>query len=114
MSIAGSGVDGGSPFLLHSLIRCYSRHWYQPRCTANKHAMHEDHAVSHADPIECPGVDVMRVGAHNNVPECPVCHECYIWVAVEGIQVVLIVIYCRVEWSQAAELHLDNGMEAAK
>ena len=79
-----------------------------------EHAMHEDCAVSHAGTIKCPGVDVMQIGAHYDVPECPVCRERHIRVTIEGIQIVLVVIYCHVQSSQAAELHLDYGVEAAK
>ena len=62
-----------------------------------EHAPHEDCAVTHAGPIHCPGVDIMRVGAHDNITECPVHCQHHIRVMIEGIQVVLVVGYGSVQ-----------------
>ena len=58
-----------------------------------EHAPHEDCAVTHAGPIHHPGVNTMRVGAHNSIPECPVHCQHHILVTIEGIRVVLVVGY---------------------
>ena len=57
-----------------------------------EHASHEDCVVTITGPIHCPGVNVMRVGAHDDVPECPVQCQRHARMSVEGIQVVLVVI----------------------
>ena len=50
-----------------------------------EYASHEDCAVAHASPIPGPGVNIMRVGAHNNIAECLVYGECQIRVSVERV-----------------------------
>ena len=57
--------------------------------------------VSHTGPIHGPGVNVVRVGAHYDVPEHPVCCECHVWMMVQGVQVVPVVVYGPVQPSQA-------------
>ena len=47
-----------------------------------EHASHEDCAVAHASPIHGPGVNIMGVGAHNNIAECLVYGKCQIRVSV--------------------------------
>ena len=80
----------------------------------SEHAMHEDCVVSHAGPIHSPGVDIMQVGAHYDVLECPVHCKHHVRMSIEGVQVVLVVVYGPVQLGQAPELHLDDGMEAAE
>ena len=77
-------------------------------------ATHEDSAVTHTGPIQSPGVDIMRVGAHYDVPECPVHCQHHVRMSIEGVQVVLVVVHGPVQPGQAPELHLDNGVEAAE
>ena len=48
-----------------------------------EHASHEDCAVAHASCIHGPGVNIMGVGAHNNIAECLVYGECQIRVSVQ-------------------------------
>ena len=79
-----------------------------------EHATHEDHAVTHAGPIQSPGINIMRVGAHYDVRKCPVYCKHQARMSIEGIQVVLVVVYHPVQLGQALELHLDDGMEAAE
>ena len=62
-----------------------------------EHAPHEDCTVTHAGPIHHPGVDIMRVGAHDNVTQHPVRCQHHVWVTIEGIQVILIVGYGSVQ-----------------
>ena len=47
-----------------------------------KHASHEDCAVAHASPIHGPGVNIMGVGAHDNIAERLVYGKCQIRVSV--------------------------------
>ena len=80
----------------------------------SEHAKHEDHAVTHAGPIHIPGVNIVRVGTHYDVAKHPVGCKHHVRVSVEGVQVVLVVVYSPVQACQAPELHLDDGMEAAE
>ena len=57
-----------------------------------EHAFHEDCAVTYAGPIHWPGVNVMKVGTHDDIPEHPVQCQHHARMSVEGIQVVLVVI----------------------
>ena len=57
-----------------------------------EHASHEDCAVTRTGPIHCPGVNIMRVGAHNDILEHPVQCQHHARMLVEGIQVVLVVV----------------------
>ena len=50
-----------------------------------QHAFHEDCAVPHTGPIHIPGVNVVCVGAHDDVPVRPIHCECQIRMAVQGI-----------------------------
>ena len=49
--------------------------------------------VPHAGPIHGPGVDVIGVGAHDNIAEHPIDGESQIRVSVRRIQVVFIVAH---------------------
>ena len=51
----------------------------------HKHASHEDCAVPHAGPIHGPGVNVVCIGNHNDVPEHLIDCEYQIWMIVQGI-----------------------------
>ena len=57
-----------------------------------EHTSHEDCAVAHASPIHGPGVNIMQVGAHDNIVECLVYGKCQIRVSVEQFKVVLVII----------------------
>ena len=80
----------------------------------SEHAMHEDRVVTHAGPIQSLGVDIMRVGTHYDVREHPVHCQHHVRMLIEGVQVVLVVVHGPVQLGQAAELHLDDGVEAAE
>ena len=80
----------------------------------SEYTTHEDRVVSHAGPIHSPGVNIMRVGAHYDVPECPVCCKHHVKMSIEGVQIVLIVVYGPVQPGQAPKLHLNDWVEAAK
>ena len=56
-----------------------------------EHAPHEDCVVTHAGPIHHPGINIMRVGAQDNIIEHRVYCQHHIWVTVEGIQVIHVV-----------------------
>ena len=62
-----------------------------------EHAPHEDCAVTHTGPIHRPGVNIMRVGAHDNITEHPVHCQHHIRVTIQGIQVILVVGYGSVQ-----------------
>ena len=47
-----------------------------------EHASHEDCAVAHARPIHGPGVNIMGVGAHDNIAKHLVYGKCQIRVSV--------------------------------
>ena len=57
-----------------------------------EHASHEDCAVAHASPIHGPGVNIMGVGAHNNIAERLVYGKCQIRVSVQRVQVVFVIV----------------------
>ena len=80
----------------------------------SEHTMHEDCVVPHAGPIHSPGVNVVGVGTHYDVPEHLVRCKCHVMMLIEGVQVVLVVVYDPVQPGQAPELHLDNCVEAAE
>ena len=80
----------------------------------SEHAMHEDCAVTHTGPIHSLGVDIMRVGAHYDVPEHPVYCQHHVRMSIEGVQVVLVVVHGPVQPGQAPKLHLNDGTEAAE
>ena len=84
MSMAGDGIVGGIPFLLRSLALCHSPVAAKMHGKL-EHASHEDCVVTHAGPIHRPGVNIMRVGAYDNIPECPVHCQCHIRMSIEGI-----------------------------
>ena len=50
-----------------------------------EHASHEDCAVTHAGPIHCLSVNIVQVGAHDNILECPVHCQHHIQMSIEGI-----------------------------
>ena len=50
-----------------------------------EHACHEDCTVAHASPIHGPGVNIMRVGAHDNIAERLVYGECQVRVSVQRV-----------------------------
>ena len=51
----------------------------------HEHALHEDCAVPHAGPINGLSVNVVCVGAHDDVPEHLIHCEYQIWMTVQGI-----------------------------
>ena len=51
----------------------------------HKHAVHEDCVVPHTGPIHGPGVNVVCIGAHDNVPEHSIDCEYQIQMTVQGI-----------------------------
>ena len=79
-----------------------------------QHASHEDCAVPHTGPIQRPRVNVMGVGAHNNVTERLVKGESQIRVAIQQYQVVFVVIHGSVQPGQASKLDFNDGVEAAE
>ena len=83
MSTEGIGANEGRSFLLRSL---HEVSLTAPILTIMhgklEHASHEDCAVAHASPIHGPGVNIMGVGAHDNIAECLVYGKCQIRVSV--------------------------------
>ena len=94
MSMAGDGIGGGgNP--LHPVplgIVSFSTPVAAKMHGKPEHASHENCAVTHTGPIHRPGVNIMQLGTHDNIPEHPVHCQCHIRVSIEGIQVVLVVV----------------------
>ena len=63
----------------------------------SEHATHEDRAVTHAGPIQSPGVNIMRVGTQYDVLEHPVHCQRHVRMSIEGVQVVLVVVHSPVQ-----------------
>ena len=79
-----------------------------------QHAFHEDCAVPHAGPIHRPRVNVMGIGAHDDIMECLVEGESQIRVMIQWAQVVPVVVHGLIQPGKASKLDFNNGVEAAE
>ena len=76
-----------------------------------KHAMHEDCVVTHACPINCSSINAVSIHTYNDIPECPLYGEHHVSMAVQGVDVVLLIANGSIESVKSTKLHFYNDVE---
>ena len=70
--------------------------------------------MTHASSIHGPGINVVRVGAHQYVMKCLVYGECKVWVSIEQVEIVFVIVGGPIQTSKAAELDFNDGVKTVE